>query len=152
MTYLWEAIVGLVVVAALFFGGFYVGRLSVEVKDEKAVVKQQQQEAARTTADEGINQQIEAEHEKAIQSIPDPTPVVVCVRKYVAPVLGAAAPAAEGVNAAAAVSRTDNQPAQDDPGPDLARIGQAADAQVKELQEYVARECAAGLSPHYTHP
>lgn len=110
--------------------------------DRAAVAKQEGRNEARAASDtQEINQEAKAYHD-AITAVPDPTPALVCVRKYAAPRTLSAAEAAQPVrNGAPDHPKTDQPPAGDDPGPDLAKIGQGADAQIVELQDYVRDVC-----------
>lgn len=113
------------------------------LNENKAQVAQQEthNEVKAATDAQTINQEA-LDHAKAIAAAPDPTPALVCVRKYAAPRPLSTPTAPEPVRHDPADSRkADQPPATDDPGPDLVKIGQGADAQIAELQDYIKKVC-----------
>lgn len=111
--------------------------------DKAAVATEVTHEAVKAATDaQTINQEAK-DHAKATAAAPDPTPALVCVRRYAAPKTLSTAPAAEPLGHGPADSPKADSPAVgDDPGPDLAKIGQAADAQIAELQDYIKKVCS----------
>jgi type II secretory pathway pseudopilin PulG len=134
---------------AAFFFGYYQGSLAIEVKDQKAVIKQQSQEQVQAHADATAISTEAKDYAHAVsQAInePNPAPAVVCVRKYTAPrqLSSAAAPGsvpdADGGLPAAAGGSV--QPVTDISKPATV-IGATANAQVAGLKDYITRVCLA---------
>lgn len=109
--------------------------------DVIAAAKQQGRNEAKAETDAQTINQEAIDHDKAIAAAPEPTPVLLCVRKYTtSPLSSAAAP--KPISDGATDSPTADSPATgDNPAPDLAKIGQLADAQIIELQSYVRNVC-----------
>ena len=133
-------VVKLLLLAAYSWGWYHYGTLQTKLNDAHAVAKQEARQGAQQAKDTiAINQEA-IDHDKAIAAAPDPTPVLLCVRKYAAPKpLSAAAPAAGGVVPAPDVPKADS--GGFDPGPKLTPIGRAADADVVRWQSYVRDVC-----------
>jgi hypothetical protein len=107
--------------------------------DKAAVASQETREAVKAATDaQTINQEASTHHE-ALTAAPDPTPALVCVRKYETRPLSSPATPEPPSHAAPQLPKPDS--AGFDPGPKLTPIGQAADAQVIELQDYIRRVC-----------
>lgn len=109
-----------------------------------AISKQEAGNAAQAADDaKTINIETQA-YAQAVAAPADPTPALVCVRKYAAPrTLPSTAAAAPGGDGPAALPGTDSGGASAafDPGPRLAPIGKAANAQVALLQDYITKVC-----------
>lgn len=117
------------------------GAAACVAADRAAVAKQEGRNEAKAASDtQEINQEAKAYHD-AITAVPDPTPALVCVRRITVAAMPPARAAQPVRDGAPDHPKTDQPPAGDDPGPDLAKIGQAADAQIVELQDYVRDVC-----------
>jgi hypothetical protein len=118
------------------------GAAACVAADAAAVAKQEAHNAAQAASDtKVINQEASTYHE-AVSAAPDPTPALVCVRKYSAP-----RPVSETATARPRNDGPTDLPTADrpgfDPGPKLAPIGQEADARVAYLQSYIRDVCQA---------
>src|SRR5882672_4207562 len=99
--------------------------------DATAVQAQETANAIKAATDAQTINQEAIDHAKALAAAPDPTPALVCVRKYATPRALSAPEVAQPVSHGAPDgAKADQSPVGDDPGPDLAKIGQAADAQI----------------------
>lgn len=137
------ALVGFIIsIAAAAAIGYHFGGQSCRLADATAVTKQEAHNEAKAATDaQTINQEAQTYH-AATTAAPDPTPALVCVRKYTAP-----RPLSETATARPRDDGPTDLPAPDrpgfDPGPKLAPIGREADARVTYLQNYIARVCLA---------
>lgn len=116
------------------------GAAACKAANALAVTAQEARNAAKAAVDaQTINQEAQTYHE-ATSAAPDPTPALVCVRKYAAP-----RPVSETATARPRNDGPTDLPAPDrpgfDPGPRLTPIGREADARVTYLQDYIARVC-----------
>lgn len=116
------------------------GAASCVAADNAAVAKQEaHNEAQEATDAKAINQEAQTYHE-ALRATPDPTPALVCVRKYAAPrAVSETATARPGYDGPTDLPTPDRQGF--DPGPRLTPIGLEADARVTYLQDYISRVC-----------
>jgi hypothetical protein len=123
------------------------GAAKYEAADKAVAVKAEAHNAAIEATDtQAINSEAIA-HDKAIADAPDPTPALVCVRKYALSRAVPGNPTTAPLRDAAPALPAASGPSFD-PGPQLAKIGQAADAQVAELQSYVHDVCLnSGANP-----
>jgi hypothetical protein len=123
------------------------GAAACVAADASAITKQEAHNAAQAASDtKEINQEASTYHE-ALAAPADPTPALVCVRKYAAP-----RPVSETATAGPRADGPAQLPKANsgsfDPGPKLTPIGQEADARVAALQDYITRVCLAkGISP-----
>lgn len=145
MTY--KAIGILMAALALFGAGFYVGRLGIEVRDDKQVIANQAQDAKLTTTNAAIISQEGKTYAKAVAAAvtaPDPAPAVVCVRRYAVQANAAAAPRVEP-DVGGGLPGGDYRPVQPitDIGGPAAAIGARAVAKVAGLHDYIERICLA---------
>jgi hypothetical protein len=130
----------------LLIGGFalwerHKGATACINADKAAVAEQEAHNADVLKTDAQTLNQEAIDHAKALAAAPDPTPILHCVQ-YITPraVPKAAAPEPTGHAAPdlpAAVGPSF------DPAPAVAKVGQAADAQVAELQDYIKKVCLA---------
>lgn len=118
------------------------GAAACRQADTIAAAKQEAHNAAQAADDtKSINLETKAYHD-ALAAAPDPTPALVCVRKYAAPAAVPQAAATRSVpDGPADLPKTDR--GGFDPGPRLTPIGQEADARVTELQAYIRDVCLA---------
>lgn len=122
--------------------GYHFGGLSCRLGDATAVTRQEAHNEAQAATDtKAINQEA-IDHAKALSAVPDPTPALICVRQYSTPRPVSQTTAPRGISDAPAALPEPSSPGFD-PGPELAKIGQAADAQVIELQDYITKVCLA---------
>jgi hypothetical protein len=139
----------LVAALALFGGGFYVGRLGIEVHDDKQVIVNQAQEQKRATTNSAIISEEGKTYANAVAAAvaaPDPAPAVVCVRRYANPVqAGAAAAPRVEPDGGGGLPGGDYQPVHPitDIGGPASAIGARANAQVAGLHDYITRVCLA---------
>jgi hypothetical protein len=138
-----------IVAFLMLIGGFALyerhrGAIACETADKVAVSKQEAHNEAQALADAKTITQEAQTHAEAISAPPMPTPAVICVRAYASPVLPATAPGPLG-HGTAALPAADYRPVPNFAGVDIskpaAKIGQAADAQITELQDYIAKVC-----------
>jgi hypothetical protein len=139
---------GIAVLVTLIFGaGFYVGRLGIQVRDDKQVIANQAQEQKRTTTNSSIisgEGKTYANAVAAAVAAPDPAPAVVCVRRYT--LQASPAPAARvEPHESGGLPGGDYRPVQ--PVTNISRpavvIGARATAKVAALQDYITRVCLA---------
>lgn len=141
------ALVGLIVSIVIAAGvGYHFGGQSCRLADVTAVAKQEAHNEAQAAKDtKTINQEASTYH-AAISAPTDPTPALVCVRKYAAP-----RPLSETATARPAHDGPTDLPASDrpgfDPGPTLTPIGREADARVTYLQAYITDLCRPSSAP-----
>jgi len=136
-----------IVAFLMLIGGFALyerhrGAIACETADKVAVTKQEAHNEAQALADAKTITQEAQTHAEAISAPPMPTPAVICVRTYASPVLPATAPGplSHGTAALPAEDYRPLRPITDIAQP-AAKIGQAADAQITELQDYIAKVC-----------
>lgn len=111
--------------------------------DAVAVQAQETANAVKAAVDtQTINNEAQT-YVQAIAAAPDPTPALVCVRRVTLATVPSAQSPQPVSHAGTDSPKADSPPVGDDPGPDLAKIGQAADAQITELQDYVRKVCLA---------
>lgn len=124
------------------WGMYHYGTLQTKLTEATAVAKQEARSEVQEAKDTvTINQEAIA-HDQAIAAAPDPTPALVCVRKYAAPKpVPAAAGAPIRVAATAELPKADSPGF--DPGPKLTPIGRSADADIVRLQAYIVHVCLA---------
>lgn len=135
-----EVIAGLCLVWGTVMYLEHRGAAQCRAADAAAITKQEAHNEAQATLDtQIINQEAQA-HAQALSADPLPTPALNCVR--IAPRALPQAPTAQPVRHDPADGGKADRPAVgDDPGPDLGRIGKAADAQIVELQSYIHDVC-----------
>lgn len=133
-----KAIFILIVVLAWSWFCYHYGTLSSKLTAATAVEKQVAHDEAQEAKDTAIINQEALDHDKAIAAAPEPTPVLVCVRKYPDP-MQTTARAASRVARAPDLPKTDHR--SFDPGPALAPLGRAADADIVRLQNYITHVC-----------
>jgi hypothetical protein len=136
------------IIYAVLFGAwsyfcYHEGGLPQKLKDATSLAKQEALAETKTASEATtINQEVQT-HADAITAPPDPTPAVICVRKYAASGLPKTAATGPRVNGASDLSATADRPVQ--PITDIARpaavIGQACDAQIAEAQAYIRDVC-----------
>lgn len=128
----------------LLIGGFalwerHKGAVSCEDHDKAAVASQVVHNATVAKTDTQIINSEAVAHAQAVAAQPDPTPILSCVQ-YLAPRPLPKATAPEPASHAAPELPKAAGPSFD-PAPAVAKLGQAADAQVAELQDYITRVC-----------
>jgi hypothetical protein len=133
-------------VAALFliWGGIlyleHRGAAACVQADTVAAAKQEGRNEAQAATDaKTLNQEAQTYHE-AVSAAPDPSPALVCVRKYPAPRPVSATATARPRNDGPTDLPKADSPGFD-PGPRLTPIGREADARVTYLEHYITDVC-----------
>lgn len=116
------------------------GAAACKAADAIAVTAQEARNEAKAATDaKTLNQEAQTYHE-AVSAAPDPSPALVCVRKYPAP-----RPVSETATARPRNDGPTDLPKADspgfDPGPRLTPIGREADARVTYLEHYITDVC-----------
>jgi hypothetical protein len=137
-----KVILIVVAVLALFFGGFYVGRLQPQLAAAKATIKRDAQNVKQESTDATrINAEAKAFKDASLDPIP--APVVRVQYRAAAACVSRATAAGPGADAAPAVST--GGPVDSVPGPDIGRplvlVGHTADSQIAQLQDYINHVC-----------
>jgi hypothetical protein len=143
MNYVYGAAGAIVLLVAVFFGGYHFGKLAPQLAEAKTEIRQEAAEDVKVAKD----QTTVAEEAKTYEAATDPalTPVIaprlsVC---YYAPLQGHAS--GSGADAKPPVRAPD--PPNPVPGPDIGRplvqISHNADAQIAGLQDYISKVCQA---------
>lgn len=146
MSKLESILIGVIVLilAIVGFAFYFEHRGATECKQANVVAadRQETHEAVKAATDaKTINTEAQT-YANTVAVAPDPTPALICVRRYTAPQALSATPAAQPLSHGAPDHpAADRPPVTDDPGPDLGKIGQAADAQITELQDYIRNVC-----------
>jgi hypothetical protein len=143
-----EIVVGLMMLFGFVLYERHEGAKRCENADKTAVAAQvAHNEVIQKSDAQTINQEA-IDYAKAIAATPDPVPVLTCVRYYTPAALPKATTAQPAGHAAPELPTAAGP--SFDPAPAVAKIGQAADAQIAELQDYVRRVCLA--EPAASHP
>lgn len=146
MTGIERSIIEVLAVLALV-GGFALyeqhrGALGCRQADLIAQAQQEGRNAARAAIDTQVINREAIDHDQAISVAPDPTPALLCVRKYAAPrTLSQAATAPSLVATPADVRAADS--GGFDPSERVKKVGQTANADMTRLQAYVREVCLA---------
>jgi len=107
--------------------------------DAAAAQKQETHNEVKAALDaQTINQEAKT-YAQAVAVAPDPTPALVCVRKYQTRPLSETATARPRNDGPTDLPKADSPGF--DPGPRLTPIGREADARVAYLQNYIAQVC-----------
>jgi hypothetical protein len=147
MNYVYGAAGAIVLLVAVFFGGYHFGKLAPQLAAAKTELKQEAAAQVTETKDNAIVAQEAKTYEAATDPALDPVAaprVSMCYYAPLTPMLRSA-PAGSGVNASAPVRAADPEPPV--PGPDIGRplvqTGHDANAQVAGLQDYITKVCQA---------
>lgn len=135
-----EALALVLLICGFAFWERHKGAEKCVAADAAAVQKQETHNEVKAALNaQTINQEAKT-YAQAVAAAPDPTPALVCVRKYAAP-----RPLSETATARPRNDGPTDLPKADrqgfDPGPKLTPIGIEADARVTYLQDYIQRVC-----------
>jgi len=139
----WLAALVLTLAGSLILYERHAGAANCVKADVAAVTVQEAHNAARAVTEAAtINSEV-ITHAQALSVPTLPVPALHCVRVDTAPGAVPQAPAApsrgDGPAQLPAATGPGAQSAAFDPGPQVVKIGQACDAQVRELQDYILR-------------
>lgn len=134
-----EIVAGLLLILGFALWERHKGSTDCREADKVAVASQEAANAVTEKTDAQTLNQEAIDHAKALAAAPDPTPVLQCVRYYQAPALSKTTPAKPGSDAAPNLPKAVGP--SFDPAPSVGKIGQAADAQIIELQDFIRRVC-----------